>query len=556
MKKGRIKGKLVSSLIIALIAFGSIITFGFRDSYFEISKNLDILSVLFRELNIYYVDETNPGDLMKKGIDSMLESLDPYTTYIPESDIEDYRFMVSGEYGGIGALILKQNEYVFISEPYEGFAAHKAGVLAGDKILKINGIDVKSKNTSEISKILKGQAGTEVDLTIERHGIDEPIEKKLIREEIKIPNVPYAGMVDSVTGYIKLTSFTETASKEVKEAFKMLKTEKGMKKVILDLRNNGGGLLREAVEIVNFFVAKGEMVVSTKGKVKEWDREHKAIDQPLDTEMPLVVLINENSASASEIVSGAIQDLDRGVLVGRQSFGKGLVQQTRNLSYNSKLKLTIAKYYIPSGRCIQKIDYSSRNKFGKAGEVPDSLIKGFATKNGRKVHDGRGISPDVELERESRSKVLYALLSKYHVFNYCTEFYFSNSSIKEPENYRFTDADYAKFKTYLKDKEYEYSTDSEDVMNKLEEIAKEEKYFDKAAEEFNKLKEKISPNKEEDLERFKAEIIERIENDIVARYYYQKGRVLSSLRDDVFIDKSLEVLHDIEKYESILGKPH
>lgn len=540
--------------ITCAIAASGFIAYSFEDNYFEISKNLDILSVLFRELNIYYVDETQPGDLMKKGIDSMLESLDPYTTYIPESDIEDYRFMVSGEYGGIGALILQQNDYVYVSEPYEGFAAYKAGVKAGDKILEIDGIDVKGKSTSEVSKILKGQAGTEVKLLIERHNHAEPIEKVIVREEIKIPNVPYYGMIDSVTGYIKLNSFTETASKEVKDAFKELKSEKGMKKLVFDLRNNGGGLLREAVEIVNFFVPKGELVVKTKGKIKEWDREHKALNQPIDTEIPIVMLVNGGTASASEIVSGAIQDMDRGVVIGTQTFGKGLVQQTRNLSYNSKLKLTIAKYYIPSGRCIQKLDYSHRNRMGEVNEVPDSLISAFKTRNGRTVYDGRGVMPDKEVENGELPKILHALANRLHIFNYATEYYYTHDTIPVPDQFVFSDADYNNFVDYLKDKDYEYSTETEEYLKKLKKAAEREKYFKHADEEYEALSAKLVPDKKDDLMQFKDEISEILRLEIVSRYYYQQGKTISSLKNDPYVDQAKEVLHNHQEYNSILAK--
>jgi carboxyl-terminal processing protease len=370
--------KKIKLVVIALlIGASAFLTTGFVDSYFEVSKNLDIFATLFRELNIYYVDETNPGDLMKKGIDKMLESLDPYTNFIPESEIEDYRYMTTGQYGGIGALIRQQGGYVYISEPYEGFPAQKADLRAGDKILKLNDIDVKGKTTDDISKLLKGQPSTTIKLLVEREGESKPLEKIVNREEIKIKSVSYYGMVNKEIGYIKLTGFTENASGEVKAALVELKKNAELKSVVFDLRGNPGGLLKEAIDIVNIFADKGTEIVSTKGKVKEWDKVHKAVNNPVDVNIPIAVLIDRGSASAAEIVSGAIQDLDRGVVVGQRSYGKGLVQQTRPLSYNSQLKVTVAKYYIPSGRCIQALDYSHRNDDGSVDKVPDSLISAF-----------------------------------------------------------------------------------------------------------------------------------------------------------------------------------
>ena len=385
-KKHEEKKKLL--FLTASLVVTSIISLGFADNYFEIAKNIDIFTTLYKELNTFYVDKTVPGDLMKTGIDEMLKSLDPYTTYIPESEIEDFRFQTTGEYGGIGAMITKIDDYVIISEPYEDFPAQKAGLIAGDKILEINGVSAKGKTTEEVSKVLKGQPNTSVTILIERPFLTDPFEVTFNREKVSVASVPYSAYLDSGVGYIRLRSFTRNCSKDVKNAILDLKKEQDLKGLILDLRGNPGGLLNESVNIVNFFVEKGEQVVSTKGKIKSWDKTYIANNNPLDTEVPLAVLINSTSASASEIVSGAIQDLDRGVVIGQRSYGKGLVQQTRKLSYNSQLKLTVAKYYIPSGRCIQALNYSHRNKDGSVGKVPDSLMTTFETKNGREVKDG------------------------------------------------------------------------------------------------------------------------------------------------------------------------
>jgi carboxyl-terminal processing protease len=366
----------------------SISSFGFASGYFEVTKNLDIFTSLFREVNIYYVDETKPGEMIEKAIDSMLKSLDPYTTYIPESEIEDFRFQTTGQYGGIGATIRKRDDYVIISEPYKGFPADKAGLKAGDKLLEIDGKSVKGKSTQDVSSVLKGQPGVAVNLLIERPGTKKPIQKIFTREEVKVKSIPYKGIVDEGIAYVRLRSFTRNCSKEVKDAIVELKEEHEVKGLILDLRSNPGGLLNESVNLCNLFIDKGQEVVSTKGKIKDWEKSYKTSKEPLDKEIPLVVLINQSSASASEIVSGTMQDLDRGVVIGKKSFGKGLVQQTRKLSYNSQVKVTVAKYYTPSGRCIQALDYAHRNEDGSVGKVPDSLKTAFQTKNGRLVYDG------------------------------------------------------------------------------------------------------------------------------------------------------------------------
>lgn len=538
-------------LLILAIAASSFLSFSFVDNYFEISKNLDIFATLFRELNMYYVDETQPGELMKKGIDAMLESLDPYTNYIPESEIEDYRFMTTGEYGGIGAIIRQKDDYIVIVEPYEGSPAQKADLRAGDLIIEVNGKSIKGKNSSEVSKILKGQANSEVTLLIEREGEKNRIEKKITRQEIKVNNVPYFGMLNDDIGYIKLTGFTETASREVKDAFLELKT-KGMKKLILDLRDNGGGLLKEAVNIVNFFVPKGSDVVSTRGKIKEWDKIHKALNAPLDLEIPLVVIINENSASASEIVAGAIQDFDRGVVIGERSFGKGLVQQTRPLSYNAQLKVTVAKYYTPSGRCIQKLDYSHKDDEGKATKIPDSLITTFKTKGGRLVYDGNGINPDINTDNREFSVIAGVLLAKNHIFDYATLYRNKHASINPAREFRLSDKDFDDFVKFLDGKDYSYTTTTEKMLDDIKATAEKEKYLIEVEAELEALRNKIIKNKQNDLYRFKDEIKELLENEIVSRYYYQRGRIENSFAYDTDTKKAAEILNDNKLYSQIL----
>ncbi len=544
--------KIKNIIIVISIAFTAFLTTGFVDSYFEVSKNLDIFATLFRELNIYYVDETNPGKLMKTGIDAMLESLDPYTNYIPESEIEDYRYMTTGQYGGIGALVRQQGDYIVISEPYDGFPAQKADLRAGDKILKVNDVDVKGKNTDDMGKILKGQPNTVVKLLVEREGEKKPIEKVLNREEIKIKSVPYFGMVSNDIGYIKLTGFTENAANEVKTALTELKKNPAVKSIVFDLRGNPGGLLKEAVDIVNVFVDKGTEIVSTRGKVKEWDKTHKAVTNPIDTNIPIAVLIDRGSASASEIVSGSLQDLDRAIVIGQRSYGKGLVQQPRPLSYNSQLKVTVAKYYTPSGRCIQALDYTHRHEDGSVDKVPDSLITAFKTKNGRIVYDGGGIAPDLNVETVKYSNILASLMQKNLIFDYATKYRIAHANLPAAKDFKLSDAEYDEFVSFLKDKNYEYTTKSEKKLDELKTSATEDKTIDVISNDIDALKTKIAESKKQDLIKYKVEIKQFIEEEIASRYYFQNGRLEASLKDDPELKMAIETLNDNAKYAKIL----
>ena len=538
--------------IVGIITVISVGLFSFQDSYFEVSKNLDIFVSVYKNVNTYYVDETQPGDLMKTGIDAMLKKLDPYTVYYPESDIEDYRFMTTGQYGGIGSLISRKDGFVIISEPYENFPADKAGLRAGDIILKVDGKPAKGKSTSEISSFLKGEPNTNLVLTIERYGEDAPRDVTVTREEIKIKDVPYYGLAQEKTGYIKLNGFTETASAEVKSALTDLKEKHQIDNLVLDLRNNGGGLLREAVNIVGLFVPVGTKVVETKGKLTDWNQTYFTTAPPVDTAINLVVLINGASASASEIVSGTIQDLDRGVIIGSNSFGKGLVQQTRDLKYNSKMKLTVAKYYIPSGRCIQRLDYSHKDENGKAMTVPDSLRKEFKTKDGRVVLDGAGIEPEIKVEGPIASPILISLVQKQLIFDFVTQYRSTHDSIAAPDQYQVSETDYNTFKEFLKDKDYNYSTETEKLLKRLEKAAEEEKYADQIQEDLKGLEDAIFMNKAKDLDLFQDQIKRYMSGEIVTRYYYQNGRIEHDMNFDEDMMEAKRILGDSKVYTSIL----
>jgi carboxyl-terminal processing protease len=520
---------------------------------FEISKNLDIFTELYKQLDLNYVDEINPGDLVKTGIDAMLGTLDPFTNYIPEADIEDYKLMTTGQYGGIGALIHKQGDYVVVSEPYEGFPAQKTGLKPGDKILEVDGHSAKFKTTDDVSQILKGEPGTTIKLLIEREGTPKPFLLNVQRETIKIDNIPYYGMLTPNVGYLKLSGFTQNAASEVKKAFLELKEKNDLQGLIFDLRGNGGGLLNEAVDIVNIFAEKGELVVSTKGKEALRDKSYYTSAKAVDTEIPLVFLVDPGSASASEIVTGAMQDLDRGVVLGERTYGKGLVQNVFPLSYNAKVKITVAKYYIPSGRCIQAIDYSHKNDDGKSTKVPDSLISEFSTKNGRKVYDGGGIEPDVKLEPELFSPITAALFTKFIIFDYANKFNREHDSIPQVEDFTITDEIFADFKNYVDKLDFEYTTDSEKTLKKLKEIAENEKYYTDIKPEIELLESKLMHNKDEDIVKHRDEISEVLKSEIVSRYYYQKGRIKASLESDPAITKAIGLIGEKQNYTSILS---
>lgn len=540
---------LASSALIA----GGIGFFSFKndDRFFEIARNLDIYATLFKELNLYYVDEINPNRMVKNSIDAMLKNLDPYTNFFAEDEIEDYMTMTTGRYNGIGALIGQRQGKSIVLMVYEGTPAEKSGLQIGDEVLKVDGVELKSRKDADPAKLLKGQNNTAVKLTVRRYGQKDPMELSVLRDVVKMTNVPYYGMINNEVGYIDLKDFTATASREVRSAVQELKG-KGMKKLILDVRENPGGLLNMAIDICNAFIPKDSEVVTTKGKVTEWNKTYTALNTPLDLEIPIIVLTNSHSASAAEIVSGVIQDYDRGVLIGQRTYGKGLVQTTRELSFNTKLKITTAKYYIPSGRCIQAIDYSHRNPDGSVGKIPDSLKTAFKTKAGRVVHDGGGVLPDVVLEAQTPTPIALSLTNKGLIFDYAVKYRHDHPTIKPAREFHLTDAEYADFSKWLADKEYDYTTQVEKDLGTLEASAKKEKYFDQIQDQLKSLKTKMSHSKDADLNTFKPELKTLLEQEIAGHYYLQKGIKEASFATDPEMKAALNLFNDMAKYSSIL----
>ena len=546
------KSKNTKRGILAGALLVSILSFAFIDDLFQVSKNLDIFASVYKELNINYVDDVNPSKMMKTGIDAMLEELDPYTEYIPESDIEDYKLKyVSTQYGGVGSSILNRDGKVIISEPYEGFPAQKADVRAGDEILEINGVSIKGKSNDQVSQMLKGPKSTAVNLLLNRPGSDKRIEKKLVREDIRQENVSYYGMLPNNVGYIKLDKFLENSAQEVKDALIALK-KNNLTGLVIDLRYNGGGILQEAVKIVNFFVEKDVNVVIQKGRNRDKTVTYKTISQPIERDLPLVVLVNNRSASASEIVAGSLQDLDRAVIVGQRSFGKGLVQQTFNIPYNSLVKVTVAKYYTPSGRCIQALDYTHRDADGIVVKVADSLITQYKTKIGRYVYDGSGIYPDLFVKPVKYNTITQTLAGKYFIFDYATQYRLQNTTLANAKNFKLTDAEYLKFASYLSDKDYNYKTKTEKLLSDLGEEADKENKLSEVKTEFDALKAKINFSKKNDLTQFKDEIKRVLESEIVSRYYFQKGRIEQGFKYDNEVSEALKVISNKSVLASIL----
>ena len=542
-------------LIVVAFVGVALFTCNFIRNDFELAKNLDIYSNLMKQLDENYVDEINVADLTKSGIDAMLNKLDPYTVYYPESDLEEFKLMTTGQYGGIGALIQPEGEYVVVSDPYENCPAFKAGLQPGDKIVEIDGKNVKGKNVSDVSTLLRGQPGTKIKLGIISYGKTKVEYKEIVRQEIKLPSVMFFGMWKDNIGYIRLDQFTENASLEVRNAFVKLK-EEGMQHFILDLRGNGGGLLSEAVNIVGFFVDRGNLVVSTKGKQVEKNQLFLTTNQPIDTKIPIVILVDGTSASASEIVSGALQDMDRAVIIGQRTYGKGLVQNVLPLSYNTNLKVTVSKYYLPSGRCIQGIDYSDKDSVGHSTHKLDSLAVAFKTKGGRTVYDYGGVEPDVVAKIEPYSTVLLAMFERNMIFNFANEYKIKHASIASAKDFTVTDAIYAEFLQFVKKGDLQYETLTERQLKQLKQSIKADKFSEKTEEVISLLEKTVLEEKQQDLTRYKKEISELLSMEIVSRYYYQKGRIEASLNLDPDMTKATELLHDAKTFSAILKGTH
>lgn len=519
--------------------------------YFDINKNIDIFNSVVRELDLFYVDSVEVDNLVQSSIRNMLTRLDPYTEYYAEENMTDLQFMTTGEYGGVGAIISYNNRQVVINEPYEGLPADKAGLKAGDIILEIDGKDMRKSTVKEVSDKLKGTPGTSLELTIRRPGEKKEKKLKIAREKIEVDPITYSGVTNDKIGYLHFGSFTTRSADRMKKTVQDLK-EKGATSLIMDLRGNGGGILDEAVDVVNLFVPKGEEIVSTKGKVKQWDRTYLTRNQPLDEIIPIVVLIDTGSASASEIVAGGLQDLDRAVIVGNRSFGKGLVQTPRDLPYGGNIKITTSKYYIPSGRCIQALDYSHRNPDGSVARVPDSLTNLFETRNGREVRDGGGITPDITIPQPTGGTIAFYLMADNVIFDYVTEWVQQHKEIAPPDQFRLPESDYEAFKEFVKKRDFKYDQLSERSLQQLKAMMEFEGYMDVAKEEFAALEAKVHANLDRDLELFKEDIASMIESEIVQRYYYKKGVLLHQLSSDKVYDKAVEILRDPEMYQSIL----
>ncbi len=542
---------LFFAIIIAISAGSQTAQSDKNQRYFDINKSIDIFNSVIRELDMVYVDSVKIDSLVNATINTMLMRLDPYTEYYSEDNISDLQFMTTGEYGGIGSIISQNNNRVIINEPYKNLPADKAGLKAGDIILELDGMNMEKATVKDVSDKLKGTPGTSVKLKVQRPGNEKPMDISIVREKIEIDPITYSTVMDDNIGYIHFSSFTNGSSERVKETFLELKNN-GAEKLVFDLRGNGGGILEDAVNIVNLFVKKGEEIVSTRGKVKQWDRSFITQNNPIDTIMPIVVLVDTGSASASEIVAGSLQDLDRAVIVGNRSFGKGLVQSPRDLPYGGNIKITTSKYYIPSGRCIQALDYSHRNPDGSVAKTPDSLTNVFHTRRGREVRDGGGITPDYTIKHDKSGTIGFYLMADNIIFNYVTDWAQKHQSIASPTEFKLSDDDYNQFKEYVKSKDFKYDQMSIRNLESLKKIMEFEGYFDNSEEEYKALEEKLSPNIDRDLELFKDEIKEMIEVEIIKRYYYKEGTLMYQLRDDKALEKAKEVLNNDDLYKLTL----
>lgn len=543
---------VILGALLIVVAF-----FSFKNSddrNFQLAKNLDAFNAIVKELDLFYVDTINPNKTIREGIDNMLYSLDPYTVYYPEDDQDELEQMVKGTYGGIGSLIRynPKTKYTVIAEPFEGMPAAEVGLKAGDTLLEIDGKDLKGNE--DVSSLLKGALGTRFKLKVERPGEKKPLEFTIVRKSIQMATVPYYAVVDKGVGYINLNSFSGNPSKEFKKAFLDLKKQ-GITSLVIDLRNNGGGLLEEAVEIVNMFVPRGKTIVTTKGKIKQASSTYKTLREPLDLEIPITVLVNSGTASSSEILAGSLQDLDRAVIVGNRTFGKGLVQTTRPLPYGGTLKITTSKYYIPSGRCVQAIDYKNQNEDGSVGRIPDSLTTVFHTAVGREVRDGGGIAPDITVKQEKLPNILFYLVRDNLIFDYATDYCLKHPTIVAPDKFTVTDADYAAFKAMVKKADFKYDQQSEKVLKALKEAAEFEGYMPEASDEFKALEKKLTHNLDRDLDYFSKDIKNMIATEIIKRYYYQRGAIIQQLKDDNDLKEAIKILHESPRYKEMLSAP-
>ncbi len=540
-----------------LVVAGAVCFLGFRSAdnrSFQIAKNLDIFNSIVKELDLFYVDTIRPDQTIREGIDAMLYSLDPYTVYYPEDDRSELEQMLKNSYGGIGSIItwnakLKRS---MIAEPYEHMPAATVGLKAGDVLMEIDGKDLAGKNNQEVSEMLRGQVGTSFKLKVQRPGTEKPLVFDIVRRSIQLPFIPYYTVLDNRIGYINLSTFSGNPSREFKQAFLDLK-KRGIASLVIDLRNNGGGLLDESIEIANFFLPRGKTLVTTKGKTKQADNTYKTLREPLDLDIPLAVLVNGGTASSSEILAGSLQDLDRAVIIGNRTFGKGLVQTTRPLPYGGTIKLTTSKYYIPSGRCVQAIDYKHRNEDGSVGRIPDSLTTVFHTAAGREVRDGGGVTPDIEVKQEKLPNILFYLVNDNLIFDYATEYCLKHSAIAAPEDFEVTDADYADFRAMVKKANFKYDQQTEKILKSLKEMAEFEGYLTDASEEFKALERKLTHNLDHDLDHFSKQIKTMIAVEIVKRYYYQRGSIIEQLKDDDDLREAVKILTAPAKYKQVLS---
>lgn len=551
--------KIRKVFLVLAIVLGTAAIWGFASGdsrSFQLAKNIDIFNSIVKELDLFYVDSIDPNKTIREGIDAMLYSLDPYTNYFPEEDQSELEQMLKNSYGGIGSVItwnakLKRS---MIAEPYEGMPAAEVGLKPGDILLEIDGEDLLGKNNQEVSEMLRGQVGTSFKLKVQRPGQKKPMEFDIVRRSIQLPIIPYYGMLDNNVGYISLSTFSGNPSKEFKQAFLDLKKQ-GITSLVIDLRNNTGGLLDEAVKIANYFLPRGETLVTTKGKQEQSSNMYKTLREPLDLDIPLAVLVNSVTASSSEILAGSLQDLDRAVIIGNRTFGKGLVQTTRPLPYGGTIKITTSKYYIPSGRCVQAIDYTHRNEDGSVGRIPDSLTTVFHTRAGRVVRDGGGVTPDIEVEAEKLPNILFYLVNDNLIFDYATDYCLKHPTVPQPEQFEVTDADYAEFKEKVKAADFKYDQQTEKILKSLKEMAEFEGYLDDASTEFDALEKKLQHNLERDLDHFSKEIKSMLAIEIIKRYYYQRGSIIQQLKDDPDLKEAIKILGDSLSYKKMLSAP-